>query len=46
MGLLVGGVLLAVVAIVMTQLRHRNAANDLGRLSEKWVEHERTSPSP
>jgi len=41
--LLLGGVLLALVGLVTAQLRRRHDATDLGRMSEKWLEHELTS---
>ena len=43
MALLLGGVLLALVGLVTTQLRRRHDATDLGRMSVKWLEHEHTS---
>ena len=46
MAILLGVVALAVIAIVTTQLRRRHDAADLGWMSEKWLEHERSSRGP
>jgi hypothetical protein len=43
MAILLGVLLLAVIAIVTTQLRRRHEASDLGWMSEKWLEHGRSS---